>query len=345
MVSRLRSPLVWGPISLALFAIVIWRSRLWESGTVLTSMDPAPLLAAVLLSLLPPVLWAIRSAALLAAAGHPVPIPTLVPMTTFANTINNLTPGSVGELARLYLLRAYHGVDYATGGAVILIERLVSIGYLAVSAALAWLAVQSALPAWLIGIAAIGLVASPAIAYRIGLRPIAWFIAYPLRRLGGNRWPGAVAGLMRAETLTARLLVDPVGLLRFAVVTGLVFAVGAAQLILVAAALGVTIAPLAAWGALGLAITAGVISFLPFGLGAADLVLVALLGALGIEPATATAIAFGYRLVSTLPTALLGVVSYAWLSARLPAGGLDGAADAARSGLGAVASPDPDAVL
>ncbi len=127
--------------------------------------------------------------------------------------------------------------------------------------------------------------------------------------------------------------------------TALVFAVGTAQLILVAAALGVTIAPLAAWGALGLAITAGVISFLPFGLGAADLVLVALLGALGIEPATATAIAFGYRLVSTLPTALLGVVSYAWLSARLPAGGLDGAADAARSGLGAIASPDPDAVL
>jgi uncharacterized membrane protein YbhN (UPF0104 family) len=266
-------------------------------------------------------------------------------MTTFANTINNLTPGSVGELARLYLLRAYHGVDYATGGAVILIERLVSIGYLAVSAALAWLAVQSALPAWLLSIAAIGLVASPAIAYRIGLRPIAWFIAYPLRRLGGNRWPGAVAGLLRAETLTARLLVDPVGLLRFAVVTGLVFAVGTAQLILVAAALGVTIAPLAAWGALGLAITAGVISFLPFGLGAADLVLVTLLGTLGIEPATATAIAFGYRLVSTLPTALLGVVSYAWLSARLPAGGLDGAADAARSGLGAIASPDPDAVL
>ena len=335
---------MWGPISLALFAVVIWRSRLWESGTVLTTMNPAPLLVAIALSFLPPLLWAVRSAALLAAAGHPVPIPALVPMTTFANTINNLTPGSVGELARLYLLRAHHGVDYATGGAVILIERLVSIGYLAVSAALAWLAVQSALPAWLIAVAAIGLVASPAIAYRIGLRPIAWFLAYPLRRLSGDRWPGAVAGLMRAETLTARLLADPVGLLRFAVVTALVFAVGTAQLILVAAALGVTIAPLAAWGALGLAITAGVISFLPFGLGAADLVLVTLLGVLGIEPATATAIAFGYRLVSTLPTALLGVVSYAWLSARLPVGGLDGAADAARSGLGAIASPDPDAV-
>ncbi len=111
---------------------------------------------------------------------------------------------------------------------------------------------------------------------------------------------------------------------------------------LIAAAFDVTLSPLAAWGALGLSITAGVLSFLPFGLGAADLVLVALLGVLGVDPATAAAIAFSYRLVSTLPTALLGVASYAWLSARLPAGGLDGAADAARSGLGAVASGDPD---
>jgi uncharacterized protein (TIRG00374 family) len=138
------------------------------------------------------------------------------------------------------------------------------------------------------------------------------------------------------------LLIDPVSLARFAFVTALIFAIGAAQLILVAAAFGVTLAPLAAWGALGLAITAGVLSFLPFGLGAADLVLVALLGALGIDPPTAAAITFTYRLVSTLPTALLGVASYAWLSARLPVGGVGGAADAARSGLAGVGAGDPE---
>jgi uncharacterized membrane protein YbhN (UPF0104 family) len=185
-------------------------------------------------------------------------------------------------------------------------------------------------------------VAGPGIAYRLGLRPIAWFIAYPLRRVGGGRWPGAIAGLLAAEHRIGRVLTDPRSVARFAFVTALIFAIGAVQVVLIASAFEVTLSPLAAWGALGLSITAGVLSFLPFGLGAADLVLVALLGVLGVEPATAAAIAFSYRLVSTLPTALLGVASYAWLSARLPAGGLDGAADAARSGLGAVAAGDPD---
>lgn len=342
MVSRLRHPLVWGPISLALFAIVIWRSGLVESGSSLVVTQPAPLVAALGLSLLPPFLWAIRSGGLLAASGRPVPTLALVPMTTFANTINNLTPGSMGELARLYLLRVYHDVDYATGGAVILIERLVAIGYLASSALIAWFAVRAGLPGPLVAVAFIVLVAVPGLAYRVGLRPIAWFIAYPLRRLGGDRWPGAIAGLLQAEHRIGRLLTDPAQLLRFALLTAAIFAVMTAQLVLVAAGYGTTLDPLGAWGALGLSITAGVISLLPFGLGAADLALVALLGALGLDPPIAAAITVVYRLVSTLPTALLGVASYAWLSARLPVGGLGGAADAARTGLGAVAIGDPD---
>jgi uncharacterized membrane protein YbhN (UPF0104 family) len=325
-----------------LFAIVVWRSRLWESGSALATTRLAPLLAALLLSLLPPVLWAVRSAGLLAVSGRPVPVPALIPMTTFANTINNLTPGSMGELARLYLLRAHHGVEYTTGGAVILIERLVSIGYLTGSAVLAWLAIRGILPAWLVAVAAIALLAIPGIAYRFHLRPIAWFIAAPLGRLGGGRWPAALAGLLAAEDRIGTLLTDPVGLGRFALFTAALFAVSAIQLVLIAAAFDVTLDPLAAWGALGLSITAGVISLLPFGLGAADLALVTLLGVLGIDPPVAAAIAFTYRLVSTLPTALLGVASYAWLSARLPNGGLGEAADAARSGLGGIATGDPE---
>lgn len=342
MVSRLRNPLVWGPISVALLLIVVWRSGLFGSGATLSMTRPAPLLAALALCLAPPVLWAIRSAGLLSASGRPVPILPLIPMTTFANTINNLTPGSVGELARLYLLRAHHGVDYATGGAVILIERLVAIGYLAGSAVIVWLGARGVLPAPVVVAAVAALVVVPGIAYRLGLRPIAWFIAYPLRRLGGGRWPGAIAGLLAAEHRIGRLLTDPVTLTRFALVSALIFAVGAFQLILVAAAFGAVLEPLAAWGALGLSIMAGVISLLPFGLGVADLALVALLGLLGIDPPTAAAITFTYRLISTLPTALLGVASYAWLSARLPVGGLGDAAEAARTGLAAVVAGDPD---
>jgi len=224
MVPRLRSPIVWGPISLALLVIVIWRSRLWESGSTLQTMQPGLLLAALLLSLLPPILWAVRSAALLTASGHPVPILALVPLTTFANTINNLTPGSVGELARLYLLRAQHGVDYATGSAVILIERLVAIGYLSGSALLAWLAAQGALPLPFAVAAWIALLGSPGIAYALRLRPIAWCLATPLHRLGGGRWPRVVAGLLAAEERVGRLLTDPLSLARFATVTTALFA-------------------------------------------------------------------------------------------------------------------------
>ncbi len=85
---------------------------------------------------------------------------------------------------------------------------------------------------------------------------------------------------------------------------------------------------MAAWGALGLATVAGVLSLLPFGLGATDLVLAAMLTSLGVPAAAAGAIAFGYRLVSTLPLGLLGTASYAWLSARLPAGGTRAVIDA-----------------
>ena len=103
---------------------------------------------------------------------------------------------------------------------------------------------------------------------------------------------------------------------------------------LVAAALGRDLDPAVAWGALGLGIVAGVLSLLPFGLGSTDLVVAGLLGVAGIPPEEAVAIVFGYRVISTLPLGLLGVASYAFLSAALPAGGADVAARAASEALG-----------
>ena len=136
----LRRPIVWLPISIGLLVLLVWRSRLLEAGAALRGLEPGPLLVAALLCALVAVLWAVRSADLLAAAGRAVGVLPLVPMTTFANTINNLTPGSAGEIVRMYLLRAHHGVDYATSGAVVLVERIGAFGYLATSALLAWLA-------------------------------------------------------------------------------------------------------------------------------------------------------------------------------------------------------------
>ncbi len=339
MIRWLRRPIVWLPISGGLLAFVAWRSRVWEAGSILGKPEPLPLAIAVLVNGAIAVLWAVRSADLLAAAGSPVGVAPLVPMTAFANTVNNLTPGSAGEVARAWMLRAQHGVPYATGAAVIVIERVVAIGYLGASAAILWVAQARQLPGPLVAALLALLVALPALLYGAGMRPAALAARAPLGRLvGAERWVRVGGGLVRMDGTIAALVTHPRHLGVFALTSGLVFACYAAQLWLVAASVGIAIDPVACWGALGLAIVAGVLSLLPFGLGAADLVLAALLVTLGVPAPAAGAIAFGYRLVSTLPLGLLGAVSYGWLSARLPAGGPPALMAAARAEMTASAA-------
>jgi glycosyltransferase 2 family protein len=331
----LRRPIVWLPISIGLLALLVWRSRLWEARTALEGLDPVPLIGSVLLSGVVAILWAVRSSDLLAAAGRSVGVLPLVPMTTFANTINNLTPGSAGEIVRMYLLRAHHGVDYTTSGAVVLIERIGAIGYLASSALLVWLAWSGALPIPLALVLSAALVVVPGIVYRLGLRPVAIARHIPVGRLvGEGRWARVGDWLARVDGTIAGLIGDPRHLLTFVVLSGGIFVAYDAQLLLVGRALGVTLDPFAAWGALGLATTVGVLSLLPFGLGTTDLTLAALLGAAGVPPVDAVAMTFGYRLVSTLPLSIGGIISFAYLSARLPASGMGGAARAVRAELG-----------
>jgi uncharacterized protein (TIRG00374 family) len=331
----LRHPLVWGSISVALLALVAVRSRAWELGDRLGNADVRLILLAVALDVVIVVAWAARSSDLLAGAGRPVPVGPLIPMTAFANTINNVTPGSVGELVRLYLLRAHHAVPYTTGAAVVVVERVVAIGLLGASAAILWAAWSLRLwPPLTIG-ALLAVALLPSVVYRIGIRPTALLRLLPLGAVvGRERWAMAGRSLERVDAAVAGLLIDPRRALAFAGWTAIVFASYTGQLMLVAAAIGRDIDPAAAWGALGLGIIAGVLSLLPFGLGSADLVLVALLGVAGVPAAEAAAIAFGYRVVSTLPLGLAGVASYAFLSARLPHGHMTEAASAARAALG-----------
>ena len=336
----LRRPIVWLPISIGLLVLLVWRSRIWEAGSALDGLDPRPVLGGALLSAVVAILWAVRSSDLLSAAGQRVGVLPLIPMTAFANTINNLTPGSAGEIVRMYLLRAHHGVDYATSGAIVFIERVGAIGYLSSSALLAWLAWLGILPPAVTVAIAIVLVGGPGLAYRLGMRPLAIFRRLPLGRLVGTaRWEGIGDWLARVDGTVALLIGQPRHLLTFVALSALVFAAYAAQLVLLGRALGVELHPLAAWGALGLSTTVGVMSLLPFGLGTTDLALVALLGVAGVPPTSAVAMTFGYRLISTLPLSLAGIASFAWLSARLPASGLRGAARAVRAEVG---GPLPD---
>lgn len=318
----LRRPIVWLPISGLLILLVAWRARVWEASAILGTPDALPLVIAVLLNGLVVVLWGLRSRDLLGAAGHRVGLGPLLPMTAFANTINNLTPGSAGEVVRAWLLRAHHGVPYATGGAVIVIERVVALAYMGASALVAWGGHEIGL-AWPVQVVLLVLVAAaPGVVYLLGMRPAAAVGRLPLGGLlGDERWGRIRGALTRLDATVATLLTSGRHLAVFAATTGLVFACYAAQLWLVARSVGITIDPVAAWGVLGLATVAGVLSLLPFGLGATDLVLASLLTTLGVPPAGAAAIAFGNRLVATLPLGLLGTASYAWLSAGLPTGG------------------------
>ena len=179
--------------------------------------DPRPIAAAVLLNLVIVVAWAARSSNLLAGAGRPVPVLPLIPMTAFANTINNITPGSAGELVRLYLLRAQYGVDYTTGAAVVLIERVVAIVLLGASAASMWLTYALHLPAFIAVIAIIAVAIAPSLVYRAGIRPTAMIGWLPLGRLVGHaRWATARSTLDRVDASVAALLVDPPRAIAFA---------------------------------------------------------------------------------------------------------------------------------
>ena len=343
LASWLRRPIVWLPISIGLLVLLVWRSRIWEAAGVVSTLDGGPLLAALLLSAVVAILWAVRSADLLAAAGRPVGVLPLVPMTTFANTINNLTPGSAGEVVRMYLLRAHHGVDYATSGAVVFIERVGAIGYLSSSALLAWLTWLGALPGPVALVLGVALVVVPGLLYRGGLRPLTILGRLPFGRLvGPGRWSRLGSWLGRVDATVALLIGHPRHLAAFVGLSAAIFATYTAQLVLLGRALGITLDPLAAWGALGLSTTFGVLSLLPFGLGTTDLALAGLLGIAGVPAATAVALTFGYRLISTLPLSLGGIASFAWLSARLPASGLRGAAEAVRTD---IADHRPDLAL
>jgi uncharacterized protein (TIRG00374 family) len=336
----LRKPVVWLPVSVALLLFLGWRSRAWEAGANLGRIDPAPLVLAVALNAVVLGLWAVRSASLLRAADRPVGVLPLIPMTSFANTVNNLTPGSMGELIRLYLLRAHHGVEYPVGAAVVLIERVVAFGYLAGSALILYLGQAFGVP-WVVELGAlVALAGLPAVAYRLGLRPMSIVAALPVGRpLGTERWQRIGSALRRVDATIARLLKDPRRAGFFALTSAVIYTAYTAQLLLVGAAFGQRFDPFVAWGALGLGITAGVVSLLPFGLGSTDLVVVALLTAAGADPAQATAIVVVYRLVATLPLGLVGIASYALLSASLPDSGAGGAIAAASRALSDTEGP------
>jgi uncharacterized protein (TIRG00374 family) len=307
---------VWVAISIVLFGLLVWRTRPWEAFAV--GADWRPLLAVIALNVVVVAAWSIRSARLMAAVGHPLPLLALVPIVSFANTINNLTPASSGEALRAVILRRRHGVPYGRSTAVILVERLWAIWIMAMSAGAAALGTVIPASPGIVGagwVAAVVAIFAPALAYRLGLRPAAFAarIVDP-GAVGEDGTPGRrarLATLLRdVDANVAGILASPAVAIGFVASTGLIFIVFAVQLWLILAALGQDISPVAAWAALGIATIAGVLSALPFGLGAADVVMTMLLAVLGVPAAAAGAAALLLRATVTLPLGLAGTASW-----------------------------------
>lgn len=310
MPAAMRRWYVWGSISLGLLALLVWRTRPWEA--LATGADPGLLILVVGLNAVVIGAWAIRSGRLMAAVGHPLPFAALVPIVSFANTINNLTPASSGEMLRAVILRRRHGVGYVHSTAVILVERLWAIGIMAVTAAAAALGtVVAAAP----GVVAVGWLAAvvaafaPAVAYRLGLRP-ATGIARLVGGRTGTRRAATGTALRDVDTSLATILSSPPVAVGFVGSTAVVFASTAIQLGIILSAVGHEVSLTGAWAALGIATIAGVASALPFGLGAADVVLSALLAALGVPASAAVAAALLLRATVTLPLGLAGTASW-----------------------------------
>jgi len=314
---------VWVSVSVVLLGLLVWRTKPWEA--LATGADWRVLAIVVALNGLVIAMWTIRSARLMAAVGHPVPMTSLVPVVSFANTINNLTPASTGEALRAVILRRRHGVPYGSSTAVILAERFWAIWIMAVTAGAA--AIGTIIPASppltvLAWITAIGASLAPSFTYRAGLRPISFVTRFVEPRGSAaedepasdaprsSRRLRLAAMLRTVDASLGGIAVSAPVVTSFVLSTAVVFLTTAVQLWLILLSLGESIPLVAAWAALGLATIAGVVSALPFGLGAADVVMTGLLIILGVPASAAVAAALLLRATVTLPLGLAGTASW-----------------------------------
>jgi uncharacterized protein (TIRG00374 family) len=325
---HLRRWYVYVPVSLVLLAGVTWRAQPWNALDRLERLPVVIPIAIVLLSLALILLWADRSASLLAGVGYPLSRLTLAPIVAFANTVNNLTPASSGEALRAVVLRERHGIPIRRSAPVILMERIYALYLMAITAIGLALVEEVHKPQFvLLALVILAFLAFlPNLAYEfLHVRPLAWagrLLAHLVHRPGTARIAGVLA---EVDGHLEMLLTHPARAIGFVIRTLLVFAVYAAILTLALYGLGESIPPWTAWAAYGLAMVAGVLSSLPFGLGATDTVLTILLVRWGIPLEVAALSALLLRFLQTLPTGIVGALAYIYVSRSMTGGARPGA--------------------
>jgi uncharacterized membrane protein YbhN (UPF0104 family) len=261
---------------------------------------------AIALNLVPTLLRAARSQLLVRRLGHPVPFLRMNGVDLAGQTLSWITPAATGDLARPYMWRTHDRVPVTAGVAVVVYERLVTLGQMGAIGGVLAAAIYLP-PAAVAGlaVAACAALAAP------------WWVSH-LTRGHLSRQAGAERGGILGGLLRSLLRLEDLGLsarltAAFAAFSLLIFLVSGLQVVVLAWAVGAGTGLGVGIAAYCISQVAGSVSTLPFGIGAADLVTWSLLMAGGMPRAEAVAVTLLVRLAVTLPLGVAGALGIAVL--------------------------------
>jgi uncharacterized protein (TIRG00374 family) len=302
-------------IALAVAGLVAWQTDQDELWSVLREADPWLMLAALALNLPVLLLAPLRSSLVLRRFGRRVEAAVFVPGTIVGLVAGGMTPGAVGELARVSIMRDRAGVPASETTSLVLFERtasfyILTLGTAAVAAALA---LPEALGAVLV-IAAVALLMLP------------WLIAVGLLPLlpGEERISGAgirsrvARGMASMAGRVRNLFGDWRLLLAWSALTLAMFALTTTQYWLLVRSVDADLSLSRVWVAYGVSAVATIVTLLPFGLGVGDGSLAAVLHRLGTTFEQGAAVAVLVRATVTLPLVLVALLFYLALLRRGP---------------------------
>ena len=270
---------LWALCFLVLVVLAVRWMGVEETLVRLGELEPGLVLAVLALSLLNYLLRAVRWQVLCGALGVSLPFArnALYYVAGFAFTI---TPGKLGEVVRLWLLRRDRGAAYDRTLGLLVVDRVTDAVPLLAFCVLG--ASRFAGQRWSVAVAA-GLVAG---ALALVVRPD--WLAAAVKLIYGRlrRAPRAFARALRLLR-ALRNLVAPWVLAR-ALLLGLVgWSAEAGGAWLVLHGLGAQVDPVEAAFVFGFGMLVGALPLFPGGVGGAEATMVALLLLLGVDPATA----------------------------------------------------------
>lgn len=287
-------------ISIFFLYLTVSRVDLEEVARALSAVAPAGLVLAVLLVMLEVSIRALRWQRLLLPI-LPVPYDGAFRQLCVGYFANSVLPARLGDVARAFLAGDAFGLSKMVTFGSIVIERLGDGLTILLIVIVLILALPEAAPlaALAIPVAVFGLAA-------VALAAILLVVTHRTRV--------ATTGVGRVvRVVTARLepalagLRTPIRFARFAALTLLAFAIGVTTFLVLATALGLTVAPLQAALVMGGLALSTAIPAAPGSIGTYEFVGVAIMTSLGFPAEESLAAVLLTHLVATLPPAVTGL--------------------------------------